>query len=96
MKDKNLQDLYSLFANIRHQRDAELLLADILTPQELRTVAERWQLVQALAKGMKQRDIKKKYKISISKITRGSRMLKGGSGGFMVFLKRLGKVKKNS
>ncbi len=85
------RDLYSLFANVRNQKEAEILLSDLLTPRELNSLTERWRLVQALAAGMKQRDINRKLKISISKITRGSRMLKHGSGGFGVFLKRLKK-----
>ncbi len=68
-----------------------MLLKDILTPQELESVAERWQLVQALAWGMPQREIAKKLDVSISKITRGSRMLQYGEGGFRHFL---GKMKK--
>lgn len=81
--------LCTLFASINNEKEAELLLRDILTQRELASVAERWQLIQALAKGMKQREISRKFKISISKITRGSKMLKHGSGGFGLFLKRL-------
>ncbi len=86
-----LRDLCTLFVHIRNQREAEMLLKDILTPRELASVAERWQLIQMLARGVRQREVKKKLKISISKVTRGSRMLKDGSGGFGLFLKRLGK-----
>lgn len=87
---RSLRDLYRLFAAIRTPREAGLLLKDILTPRELRSVAERWRLVRALASGMRQRDIKEEHGISISKITRGSRALRYGSGGFRLFLKRLG------
>ena len=68
-----------------------MLLSDLLTPKERASIAERWQLIQMLANGTKQRDIKKKLKMSISKITRGSRALRYGSGGFALLLKRLGK-----
>ena len=86
---KHISELYALFASVKNEKDAELLLNDILTPQELKSVAERWQLVQALATGMPQREIAEKLGISISKITRGSRMLQFGEGGFKVFLKRM-------
>lgn len=66
-----------------------MLLKDILTPQELDSVAERWQLIQMLDAGVPQREIAKKLGISISKITRGSRMMQYGSGGFDMFLKRV-------
>lgn len=68
-----------------------MLLHDILTPQELASVAERWQLIQELHKGTAQRTISDKLNISISKITRGSNALQRGTGGFMHFLKKLKK-----
>ena len=89
---KHYNDLYELFASIDDPKEAQLILKDILTPQELDSVAERWQLIQSLARGDPQRDIADKLGISISKITRGSRMLKYGEGGFWYFLKKLGKV----
>jgi len=89
---KHLRDLYELFSSVRTLAEAEKLLADILTPQELASVAERWQLIQELHKGTPQRDIAKKLNLSISKITRGSRMLQYGSGGFGFFLKKLKKA----
>ncbi len=88
---KHLRDLYELFSSVRTPAEAEKLLTDILTPQELASVTERWQLIQELHKGTPQRDIAKKLNVSISKITRGSRMLQYGAGGFALFLKRLGK-----
>ena len=66
-----------------------MLLEDILTPQEIDSLAERWQLVQELAKGTPQREVAEKLSVSISKITRGSRVLQYGRGGFRIFLQRL-------
>jgi TrpR family trp operon transcriptional repressor len=84
----HLRDLYELFASVDTPKEAKLLLNDILTPQELESLAERWQLIQALHTGKSQRDIAKDLGVSISKITRGSRMLQYGSGGFQHFLKK--------
>ena len=88
---QHLKELYALFASVGNEKEAELLLKDMLTPQELASLAERWQLIQELATGTPQRDIAKKLKISISKITRGSRMLQYGSGGFAYFIEKMGK-----
>ncbi|MBU0767057.1 trp operon repressor [Patescibacteria group bacterium] len=88
----HLKDLYKLFASVESEREAEKLLKDILTPQELASVAERWQLVQKLSADEPQRKISKDLKVSISKITRGSRQLKFGGGGFKYFLKKLHKT----
>ncbi|MDD5470064.1 MAG: Trp family transcriptional regulator [Candidatus Peribacteraceae bacterium] len=88
---KHLRELYQLLASVRSEKEAKLLLEDLLTPQELASLAERWQLIQELHAGSPQRDIAKKLRVSISKITRGSRQMKFGSGGFPLFLKRLQK-----
>ena len=88
---KHLRELYQLLAAVDSEKEAKVLLADLLTPQELASLAERWQLVQELHAGTPQRDIAKKLKLSISKITRGSRQMKFGSGGFPLFLKKLKK-----
>ncbi len=88
---KALNDLYVLLCTPRTPREAKLLAADLLTPRELQSLAERWHLIRMLAAGVPQREVKKKLNISISKITRGSRMLKHGSGGFRHALKYLGK-----
>jgi len=85
----HLRDLYTLFASVKGPEEAAKLLEDLLTPQELASVAERWQLIKALNAGIPQRDIAKKLNVSISKITRGSRQLKFGSGGFRHFLEKL-------
>lgn len=88
---EHLRDLFALFASVKTEKEARSLLEDILTPQELDAVAERWQIVRALASGKPQRTIARELKLSISKITRGSRMLKYGSGGFRHFLQKLRK-----
>lgn len=85
-----LRRLYGIIALARTPRESKILLDDLLTPKEIRTLTERWELVQALAAGMTQREISKKLNISISKVTRGSRALRHGSGGFDMFLKKTG------
>lgn len=88
---KDAKDLYALFASVKTEKEAKMLLQDILTPQEIDSIIERWHIVQELEKGIPQREIAMKLGVSISKITRGSRMLQHGSGGFKYFLKKLKK-----
>ncbi len=80
--------LYDLIASVDSPKEARQLLEDLLTPQELDHFTERWQLVQMLASGMPQREIAKRLGVSIATVTRGSRMLQHGSGGFAAFLKK--------
>ncbi|HLC66421.1 MAG TPA: Trp family transcriptional regulator [Candidatus Nanoarchaeia archaeon] len=86
---KHYKALCSLFASIKTEEEADLLLQDLLTPQEIDSLAERWQLIQELVKGTPQREIADKLNVSISKVTRGSRALQYGSGGFKYFLERM-------
>ena len=88
---RHYREFYELIAALEGEKEAEMLMKDLLTPQELDSVVERWQEVQQLAKGITQRDIAENLGISISKVTRGSRALKYGTGGFLKMLKKLGK-----
>ncbi|MDD5750997.1 MAG: Trp family transcriptional regulator [Candidatus Peribacteraceae bacterium] len=88
---RHYKELCELFAAIENPKEADMLLQDILTPQEVESIVERWQLVKQLASGKSQRDVAKDLKISISKITRGSRVLKYGTGGFQRFIDKLRK-----
>lgn len=89
---KHIRDLYKLFSSVDTPEEAADLLQDILTPQELESLAVRWQEVQMIAAGFTQREVAKKLGISISKVTRGSRQMQFGTGGFKIFLKKLGKT----
>ena len=93
IKVQYYQELYKVFSQLKTSAEAEKLLKDILTPQELVSIAERWQLIKMLAQDVPQREIKKALGISISKITRGSKELQFGHGGFRVMLKRLNIIK---
>ena len=83
---KNYKELCRLLASIENEKEADLLLRDLFTPQELDEFSERWNIVQELDKGTPQREIAKKLEVSISTITRGSTELKYGSKGFALFL----------
>lgn len=56
------------------------LLNDLLTPEELRSVAVRWQIIKQLSQGIPQREIASTLGVSIATVTRGSRMLQQQSG----------------
>lgn len=87
--DKARKEFLALMMAPRTRKEWEALLEDLLTPQEREVMEERWQLVQLLAKGIPQRTIAKKLPVSIAKITRGSRVLQSGKGGFLMALERL-------
>ncbi|MDX9825708.1 MAG: Trp family transcriptional regulator, partial [Sphaerochaeta sp.] len=56
--------------------DMQKLLEEMLTPNELKDLRLRWNLMKDLYKGLPQREIAASYGISLCKITRGSKILK--------------------
>lgn len=83
----HLRELSALFTRLRTERESLAFLRDILTPNELADIAERWQIIKLLQKGIPQREISAKLKVSIAKVTRGSHALKRNYGGFLRFLR---------
>ncbi len=64
----------------------------LLTKTETEEIARRWILVQELDMGTTQREIARKYNMSLCKITRGSRELKKDSSAFRKMLDLYKKV----
>ena len=58
----------------------------LFTPAEMNDFAKRWLLVREIDKGTTQREIAKKFHISLCKITRGSRELKKSESAFRKLL----------
>lgn len=58
----------------------------LFTPAEMSDFAKRWLLVREIDKGTTQREIAKKFHISLCKITRGSRELKKTGSAFRKLL----------
>lgn len=61
----------------------------LFTPAERKDFANRWHLVKELNAGTTQREIAKKYGMSLCNITRGSRELKKDDSAFKKFLELL-------
>jgi Trp operon repressor len=72
----------------RAESESELkkLLTDLLTPAELKDVHERIQIVEALLAGESQRSVAAKLGMSISKVSRGSRLIQYGTGALVKLL----------
>lgn len=71
--DRELLKVIASMDNIDH---LHRFFNEMFTPAELEDISLRWKLVKDLYKGMTQRNIAKKYGISLCKITRGSKILK--------------------
>ena len=70
------EDLIHMFTSIKNKEEMTALFQDLFTPAELKDFTLRWHLLNDLYKHTPQRIIAKELKISLCKITRGSRILK--------------------
>jgi len=82
-------DLLAVLAALPAAADIDLLLGDLLTPHEREALAERWEIVKALAAGHTQRDVRDRLGCSITTVSRGSKQLKYGDGGLALAFDRL-------
>ncbi len=69
-------ELEKVFAEIMDYQEMVTLFEEIFTQKELRDLTLRWQLLKELYDGQTQRSIASRYRISLCKITRGSKVLK--------------------
>lgn len=86
--EKYKKELLKIIVSIKSTKFLEKFLRDILTPKEFREIVKRWQIVKLLFHKFSQRDIQKKLKVSISKISRGSRVLLNKNSAFNKLLKK--------
>ena len=70
------RELIEIFARTKDSKEMEVLFREIFTPSEIETLTLRWQLLKDLYAGKTQRKIAAAHKISLCKITRGSKLLK--------------------
>ena len=70
------KELIEIFVRTKDTRLMEVLFREIFTPSEIETLTLRWQLLKDLHAGKTQRKIAAEHKISLCKITRGSKLLK--------------------
>ncbi len=70
------KELIDIFTRTTDREQMEVLFQEIFTPNEIDTLTLRWQLLKDLYEGKTQRKIAAEHKISLCKITRGSKLLK--------------------
>jgi TrpR family trp operon transcriptional repressor len=73
---KSFRAVARVLAEINSTEEMAAFLDELLTPAEVYDISLRWKLLGLLAQGMSQRRIAEDLRISLCKITRGSRILK--------------------
>ena len=73
---KAFETVTEVLASISSAKEMRRFIKELLTPGEVRDITLRWRLLEQLAEGVTQRKIAEELKISLCKITRGSKILK--------------------
>ena len=87
-----VDELAEAIALLRDARDARAVLADLCTPAEVHSLAERWQVAKLLDAGaMTYREIHDATGVSTTTIVRVARFLRQeDNGGYRMLLDRVG------
>ena len=87
-----IDDLADALAQVRNAAEARALLADLCTPAEVHTLAERWHVAQLLDQGkLTYREIHEETGVSTTTIVRVARFLRQeNEGGYRILLDRMG------
>lgn len=84
-----IHEICALLSRIQDEKLIFDFFECLFTRAELRDFAKRWSLVKELGEGTTQREIARKYSISLCNITRGSRELKKDNSAFRKLLEML-------
>ncbi|MCX7023196.1 MAG: Trp family transcriptional regulator [Spirochaetes bacterium] len=79
---RNFTEMSTVIAKVDDPLLIENFLYSIFTKSEADEIAKRWALVKDLASGLPQREIARRLRLSLCKITRGSRELKKPGSAF--------------
>jgi TrpR-related protein YerC/YecD len=85
---EKLNALYTAFLQLKTVQEVQAFCTDIMTPQEIEALADRWQVAQELAKGKSQRVVSAETGVSIATVTRVNRALTRGAGGYKTVISR--------
>lgn len=88
-KESAVSDLMLAISLINNKEEAWRFLTDLCTPAELEAMADRWRVIPLLRKNLPYRTIHEQTGVSVTTITRVSRCLSFGTGGYQVIAHRL-------
>lgn len=82
-------ELFRAILTLTSTAECREFFKDLCTPAELQALADRWAVVEPLARGEPYRSIHEQTGVSVTTIGRVSRFLTDGNGGYERVLHRL-------
>ncbi len=83
---ESFNEICKILSNCANESEAREFLSCLCTPAEREDFSKRWLSVKELYRGTPQREIAKKFNMSLCKITRGSRELQKENSAFKKIL----------
>lgn len=74
---------------LRSIEECRNFFRDLCTPAELQAMADRWAVVEYLARGLPYREIHRQTGVSVTTISRVARCLTLGNGGYRAVAERM-------
>jgi len=84
----NIKEISQILSRIDSDKTIEKFLFSMLTPNEVKNISSRWEIVKRIENGLSQRKIATDLHLSLCKITRGSRELKKSNSVLKLILRK--------
>ena len=82
-----IEEISRVLACEKSASEIKNFIIEMLTQSELETLSKRWRILEMLNEGRTQRDIAKELKVSLCKVTRGSKILKNKTSIAVKYIK---------
>ncbi|MFH1188938.1 MAG: YerC/YecD family TrpR-related protein [bacterium] len=89
LNNKDSEELFKTFLNLKNIDDAKSFLRDLLTEKEIIECSNRWKVVRMLDKQKSYMAINAATGMSSTTIARIHKWMKEGKGGYSLMLKRI-------
>ena len=94
IESESLNQLFDTIVNLKTREECSKFFEDICTVKEMLDMAQRLDVAVLLDQGVSYQTIAQKINVSTATISRVSRCLNYGSGGYRLALDRLGEEEK--
>lgn len=93
--NNSTDELCEAFLSLKNKEECYAFLEDICTIKEILEMSQRLSVAKLLSKGMSYAQISRQTGVSTATISRISKCIEYGNGGYKTVIERLGEVEKN-
>lgn len=87
--NKKTDSLFKVIISLETIKEAEQFFRDLCTIDEIKEMAERWEIAQLIDKGISYRKVAEKLGVSTTTVARVALWLNNGEGGYRLVLDRI-------